>query len=103
MVVVEVQIIPIGTESASLSRYVADCVRVLDKYNDLRYQVTPMGTAIEGQLDSVLKAVREMHEVPFGKGAVRVVSTIRIDDRRDKELTMNGKVNAVTSKLDKGC
>ena len=40
-----------------------------------------------------------MHEVPFQSGALRVGTTIRIDDRRDKELTMEGKVQAVMENL----
>lgn len=103
MAVVEVQIIPIGTSTPSLSKYVADCVKVLQKYNDITYQVFPMGTVLEGELDSILKVVREMHEVPFDNGAMRVVSTIRIDERRDRKLTMNGKVTSVTTKLKKDC
>ncbi|MTI81499.1 MAG: MTH1187 family thiamine-binding protein [Firmicutes bacterium] len=101
MAVVEAQIIPIGTENTSLSKYVADCVTVLKNYPQLKYQLTPMGTVIEGDLNEILDVVKEMHQVPFDKGAARVVTTIRVDDRRDKELTMNGKVDAVNSKLDK--
>ncbi|MBM7855698.1 uncharacterized protein (TIGR00106 family) [Desulfohalotomaculum tongense] len=101
MAVVEVQIIPIGTAAPSLSSYVAGCVSVLKKYRHLTYQLTPMGTVIEGELNDILDVVREMHEVPFDNGAMRVVTTIRIDDRRDKQLTMNGKVESVTSKMEK--
>jgi uncharacterized protein YqgV (UPF0045/DUF77 family) len=49
----------------------------------------------------VLKAARHMHEQPFTAGIQRVVTTIRIDDRRDRELTMNGKVEAVKTRLEK--
>jgi len=33
--------------------------------------------------------------VPFKKGALRVVTTLKIDDRCDIKLTMQGKVNRV--------
>ena len=36
-----------------------------------------------------------MHEVPFAKGAMRVITTLKIDDRCDKKLTMKGKLDAV--------
>jgi uncharacterized protein (TIGR00106 family) len=58
-----------------------------------------MGTVLEGDLDRVLAVVRQMHEHPFTKGVHRVVTTVRIDDRRDKALTMSGKVAAVESLL----
>ena len=94
MAVVEVSILPLGTGTPSMSRYVADVLKVLKK-STLKYELTAMGTIIEGDLDEVLTWVRKMHEVPFGEGAKRVVTTIEIDDRRDKELTIEGKVKSV--------
>lgn len=99
MAVVEVAILPVGTPSSSLSEYVAGCVSVLREAEGVSYQLTPMSTIIEGELDKVLAVIRRMHELPFNKGAVRVLTTIRIDDRRDKELTMAGKVAAVEARL----
>lgn len=99
MAVVEVSIVPIGTAGTSLSAYVARCMDVLQGEKNIRYQLTPMGTIMEGDLDVILPVVRRMHEVPFTQGIARVVTTIRIDDRRDKELTMAGKVSAVEKKL----
>jgi uncharacterized protein YqgV (UPF0045/DUF77 family) len=40
-----------------------------------------------------------MHETPFLNGAKRVSTRIGIDDRRDKTLSMAGKMEAVKSKL----
>ncbi len=99
MAIVEVTIAPFGTGSTSLSRYVAGCHRVLEQEKNLKYMLTPMGTVIEGDLDLVLKTVRKMHEVPFDEGAKRVSTLIRIDDRRDKKGTMEGKIESVQSKL----
>jgi uncharacterized protein (TIGR00106 family) len=58
-----------------------------------------MATVIEGDLNRILEVVREMHEVPFRRGAQRVSTTLVIDDRRDKPLTMQGKVDSVEEKL----
>lgn len=102
MAVVEVTIAPMGTGTPSISHYVAHCHRVLEEAKDLKYQLTPMSTIIEGELDRILEVIRKMHEVPFEKGALRVSTSIRIDDRRDKELTMAGKLKAVTEKLENG-
>ncbi|WP_027718034.1 MTH1187 family thiamine-binding protein [Desulfovirgula thermocuniculi] len=99
MAVVEVSVVPLGTGSASISSYVARCVELLEAEEGLRYQVTPMGTVIEGDLDRILAVVRRMHEVPFREGAARVLTTLRIDERRDRPLTMEGKVAAVKEKL----
>ena len=100
MAVVDVTIVPVGTPSASLSEFVAGCVKVLQEAKGVSFQLTPMSTIIEGELGLVLELVRKMHEQPFLGGAVRVVTTVRIDDRRDKKLTMLGKVAAVEARLD---
>jgi uncharacterized protein (TIGR00106 family) len=99
MPVCQVTVVPLGTGTPSLSRFVAGCQRVLEKYDDLRYQLTPMATVIEGDLERILAAVREMHEVPFQMKADRVSTTLVIDDRRDSSLTMGGKVASVEEKL----
>jgi uncharacterized protein (TIGR00106 family) len=99
MAVVGVSVVPLGTGEPSVSRYVAGCEDVLNKYADLKHKLTPMSTVIEGDLDRILQAIREMHEVPFKMGAKRVSTRITIDDRRDKELTMDGKIEAVEKRL----
>ncbi|WP_371373941.1 MTH1187 family thiamine-binding protein [Sporomusa aerivorans] len=99
MAVVEVTIVPLGTGSPSVSQYVAGCHKALEQASDLTYQLTPMSTIIEGKLDRIMEVIRQMHETPFAAGAQRVSTTIRIDDRRDKEITMSGKMQAVIEKL----
>ncbi len=98
MAILELSIVPIGTQSTSLSSYVADCIKVL-KNKGLRYELTSMGTNIEGNLKDLIKIAMEMHEVPFKQGAQRVLTTIKIDDRRDKKGTIQGKKKAVEGKL----
>lgn len=97
--VVDITVVPIGTGTASLSEYVAGCVRILREAEGITYQLTPMSTIIEGELARVFEVVRLMHEQPFSQGIGRVVTTIRIDDRRDRELTAAGKVAAVKARL----
>jgi uncharacterized protein (TIGR00106 family) len=99
MAIVEVTIAPMGTATTSLSSYVADCHKVLTDAKDLKYELNPMGTVIEGDLDRILTVIRQMHEAPFNSGSQRVSTLIRIDDRRDKLATMDTKIQAVTEKL----
>lgn len=99
-VIVEVTVVPLGTGSTSLSSYVADVERVLEKYPDIEKRLTPMSTILEGELDKIMKVILEMHEVPFLSGAKRVSTRISIDDRRDKEASMDKKLNSVRSKME---
>jgi len=97
MAIAEISVVPIGTKSTSLSSYVAGCLKVLED-SGMTYELHGMGTIIEGDLKALLDVVRKMHEVPFGQGALRVVTNIKIDDRRDKEGSAKGKVAAVLMK-----
>jgi uncharacterized protein (TIGR00106 family) len=98
MAVVFLSITPIGTGTPSVSRYVAGVEKILRK-SGLTNQLTAMGTIIEGDLDEILKVVRRMHEHPFTQGAVRVSTLVKIDDRRDQEHTIEGKMRSVEEKL----
>ena len=98
-VIAEVTVVPLGTGSASLSAYVAEVEKVLIKFPRLKSMLTPMSTILEGDMDEVIAAVKAMHEAPFRLGALRVSTTLRIDDRRDKPLTMAGKLAAVKGRL----
>jgi uncharacterized protein (TIGR00106 family) len=98
-VVAEVTVVPLGTASPSLSAYVADVEKVLARFSGLKSMLTPMSTILEGEMDEVLAALKAMHEAPFLMGAARVSTTLRIDDRRDRPVTMEGKLTAVKEKL----
>ncbi len=106
-IVAEVSVIPIGTGSTGLSHFVAACLDAIAGKKDISYQLTPMGTILEGNLQDVIEAIQAMHEAPFGKGASRVVTWVKIDDRRDKPSTMAGKIESVVKlrqshRLEKG-
>jgi uncharacterized protein (TIGR00106 family) len=99
MVIAEVSVVPIGTTTPSVSQYVARAVRALKQQNRVKYRLTAMGTLLEGELSEVLEAARGMHESLFDQHVKRVITTIRIDDRRDKKLTMSYKVESVMKQL----
>ena len=99
MAVVQVSVVPVGRGTPSVSSYVACAVAVLANQKELKYQVTPMGTVIEGDLDEVLNVIQEMHQSVFGENVQRVLTTVIIDDRRDKKSTMASKVDAIKKKL----
>lgn len=97
-VIAEIVVVPFVGGPGGLSRYVASVEKTLRSFN-LKVMLTPMGTILEGDLDEVLKAMKAAHEVPFNMGAMRVSTTIKIDDRRDRKLTMAGKVLSVEEKM----
>lgn len=48
----------------------------------LRYEVEPLGTTISGELADVFAAVQEAHELLVAEGVDRLVTTLRVEDKR---------------------
>jgi len=94
----EISVVPTGKQGASLGDSVVEVLKVAEKHG-LTYELNAMGTTMEGDLEALFKAAREMHEVVFGLGYPRVLTIIKIDDRRDKDLSMKYKVESVKDKL----
>lgn len=93
---------PLGTASTSVSEYVAEAERVLERYPDLEYRLEPMFTTIQGDLNRIFAAVADMHEAVAAMGAVRISTVIKIDDRRDSDAPMDEKIAVVQRLLDEG-
>jgi len=99
MAIAEVSVVPLGTKNPSVSQYVARAVKVLEQEKDIKYEMTAMGTIIEGDLDRILALAKKMHEASFGQGVARVLTTVKIDDRRDKVQGMKAKLDSLKKKL----
>jgi len=91
MAVAELCIFPLGTGSPSVGEYLKPVLRVIEE-SGLKYQLCPMGTVVEGSVDEILNLVRECYDAIMKSGVERVVINLRIDDRTDKKLTIEGKV-----------
>jgi uncharacterized protein (TIGR00106 family) len=99
MAIADISVTPLGTATPGVSGFVAECVKIV-RESGLNYQLTPMGTVIEGDIEEIFRIVRRMHEAPFSAGALRVATLIKIDDRRDKPAPlMEDKVRSVEEKL----
>ncbi|HUV80282.1 MAG TPA: MTH1187 family thiamine-binding protein [Candidatus Bathyarchaeia archaeon] len=100
MIIAEITVVPIGTQTPSVSRYVAKAVDELRKLG-LKPELTAMGTIFEAEdISLILKAFEAVHESVFAQGAERVVTTLTIDERRDKKGSIKQKVRSVTSASD---
>ena len=100
-VMAELSVAPLGTGSTELSTYIAEALKRIKRVKGLKWQLTPMGTIIETEsLDELFDAVKDAHEALFEKGALRVSTFIKIDDRRDIHgERMKAKVDSVLTKI----
>lgn len=83
MVVAEISIIPIGTGSPGVSRYVAAAVAELEA-SGLRCTLHPMGTTVEAEsAGPVYAALARAQEAAFEAGLQRIYTVVKVDERRD--------------------
>ena len=66
----------------------------------MRFRLHAMGTSLEGSTEDILAAVAELHAVPFELGVPRVYTVLKLDERRDREQTLEDKVRAVERLLE---
>jgi uncharacterized protein (TIGR00106 family) len=96
-VIVDVCIIPLGV-GVSVSKYVAECERVLEAAG-LSPRLHAHGTNVEGEWDDVFAAVRRCHEAVHALGAPRISTSLRVGTRTDRHQTGEDKIRSVEAKL----
>jgi uncharacterized protein (TIGR00106 family) len=94
MAIAAVSIAPVG-EGVSVSAFVAEALRVVHAQERVAFRLDPMFTTLEGELRDIFDLVLAMEEAVFAAGAERVGTVLKIDDRRDRAVSMDEKVGAV--------
>jgi len=97
-VMAEFSVVPMG-QGVSISPVVAKIMKLVDE-SGVSYRANPMGTVLEGDWDTVMAVVKKCHEAAL-QDAARVLTSIKIDDRKDGEARMDVKLESVERKLGK--
>jgi uncharacterized protein (TIGR00106 family) len=85
----ELQVIPLG-QWVSVRKEIRRVVDLLQGH-DFIIETHASGTNIEGNLEEILAAVKQIHEVLHAEGSVRLVSLLKLETRIDKTPTLAGK------------
>jgi uncharacterized protein (TIGR00106 family) len=94
MILAQLSVFPIG-ESTSLSRFVKKGIAVI-KASGYHYEIGGMSTCIEvPDLDALFRLVKQVHQTHLDEGARRITIDLKVDDRRDKDATIQTKRNSV--------
>jgi len=96
LALLEISVVPVGTESASFSSVVSQALHEAQR-NGIRYTVSPTSTVMEGDLPALMDIAQKMHRSAFNGPIRRVVTNISIDERRDKDQRMKDAVAAAQS------
>jgi uncharacterized protein (TIGR00106 family) len=99
MATADLTVITIGREGASAGDVIAEIQRRLEAQSRVRFQMHAMGTSLEGSVEDILGLVGELHAVPFESGIPRVYTILKLDERRDREQTLDDKVESVRHRL----
>jgi len=94
MIISQLSIAPIG-KGTSLSRYVKIVINILKK-NNIKFKINDMGTVIEtSNLITLFNIVEQAHTAVINSGAKRVITELKIDDRRDKDARIGNNISAL--------
>lgn len=90
MVLAEFSMFPTD-RGESVSKYVAEILQVIDE-SEITYQLTPMGTVLEGSWDEVMNVISLCFRTlePYSN---RIYSSIKIDYRRGDQSRMKSKTD----------
>ena len=94
----EFSVVPLG-KGDSVSQYVAECMKIVES-SGIDYKINPMATVVEGDFDEVMSVIRACHMRVMEMSA-RVITSVKIDDRKGKENMLDRKIESVEKKLGK--
>ena len=96
MVLLEFSMSPFG-KGESLSKYVARSLDIIDR-SGLPYQLTPMGTILEGEWHEVMDVVTKCYE-RMSADCPRISVSIKVDHREGKAGRLKSKIASVEGKV----
>lgn len=96
IMLVELSIIPLGGDT-HLSTQIAEVLNLIDA-SELPYQLTPSGTCIEGEWDTVMPLIRKCHNHARSKSS-HVITTIKIEDEAGEQDKLTRNTTSVEEKV----
>jgi uncharacterized protein (TIGR00106 family) len=94
----EFSVVPIG-KGVSLSPIIARVLKIVSE-SGVSYKANPMGTVLEGAWDEIISIIKKCHDEVM-RESERVVTTIKIDDRKGADRRMDKKLESVERQLGK--
>lgn len=86
----EIQVVPLGV-GVSVRKEVMRAHRLLEE-SGLVVALHAYGTNVEGELGDILRAIEHVHATLHAEGVVRLVTTVKLGTRTDKDASLAGKL-----------
>lgn len=93
---VELSITPLNGNT-HISEDIADILEII-RNSDLRHELTPTGTCIEGEWDEVMPVVKRCHEEAKDRSS-HVITHIKIEDDEGETNKIEQNITSVKEKL----
>lgn len=94
MIIASISITPIGV-GTELHEFVRKAIEEI-KRKGIKYEINAMSTVVEvSSLEELFEVVKKAHSAVLEAGAKRVITEVKIDDRKDKDATIESKVSKV--------
>lgn len=87
--IAELQVVALG-DGISLRKQVNRIISLLET-TALQFEAHAFGTDIEGDLEEILTAVKDIHKTLHDEGTVRLMTTLKLETRTDKAPSLAGK------------
>lgn len=99
MATADITVLPIGREGASVGDLLVEIARHLENQDKVRFEMHAMGTSLEGTPEDIFALAAGLHALPLLAGIPRVYTVLKVDQRTDKDQTLENKVESVTNRL----
>jgi uncharacterized protein (TIGR00106 family) len=96
MTLMDFAIIPLD-KGDSFSKYVAEVLDIVDN-SGLDYQLTPMGTIVEGEWSDLLALLDRCFKA-IARISARISLTVKFDHRKGRKGRLLSKIKSVQEKL----
>jgi uncharacterized protein (TIGR00106 family) len=96
MATADITVLPIGREGASVGDILVEVRKRLEAQEKVKFEMHAMGTSLEGDAEDIFTLAAELHAVPFAEGIPRVYTVLKVDQRTDREQTLEDKVRSVS-------
>ena len=83
MIIADIAVMPLRPHRGEEEMYkvVDACIEEISN-SGLKYEIGAMSTTVEGDFDKVFDLVKTVHKIPFNLGCERVITVVRIDEKR---------------------
>lgn len=97
MVIADIAVMPLvpAVSEEELYKQVDAAIDYIKK-SGLKYEIGAMSTTVEGEYDEIFDLIKKVHRIPFDVGSERVITVVRIDEKKGG-LTIDDKLKNHTT------